>query len=164
MDGVLWVPVFFTSRPRYTQKRLHGFYFYWWRTVHWYIYILPFFISIIQFLAAWILGTQEQELNSFTHPSHVPLEKRKEELWDHLFPSLISSLTGIQCLAGQFLAQYNLFSNNLLFLLPTKSSPLLNVKVTESKLREQLTWFHINSLDYLFKETDIVLLSNLQLA
>lgn len=128
------------------------------------IYILPFFISIFQFLAAWILGTQEQEVNSFTHPSHVPLEKRKEELWDHLFPSLISSLTGIQCLAGQFLAQYNLFSNNLLFLLPTKSSPLLYVKVTESKLREQLTWFHINSLDYLFKETDIVLLSNLQLA
>lgn len=79
-------------------------------------------------------------------------------------PHMFSTLTGIQCLAGQFLARYDLFPNNLLILLPTKISPLLYMKVTESKPREQLTWFYINSLDYLFKEIDIVLLSNLQLA
>lgn len=49
-------------------------------------------------------------------------------------------------------------------LLPTKISPLLHMKITELKLREQLTWIYVYSSDYLFKETDIFLLSNLQLA
>lgn len=49
-------------------------------------------------------------------------------------------------------------------LLPTKISPLVCMKITELKLRERLTWIYIYSSGYLFKEIDMFLLSNLQLA
>ena len=111
-------------------------------------------------------GVRTTNLPLLTHPLLNWKRKRNEEL-DRLFPShscWSSVLFGIQCLTGHFLAWCVLFPNNLLMLLPPKISPLLRVKITESKLREQLTWIYIYFSDYLFRETDIFLLSNLQLA
>lgn len=114
-------------------------------------------------------GVRRTNLPLLTHPllNWKRKRKRNEELGDRPFPSHTcwsSAVIGIQCLAGQFLAWCILFPSNLLMLLPAKISPLLHMKITESKLREQLAWIYIYSSDYLFKETDIFLLSNLQLA
>lgn len=138
---------------------------------HTYISPLPL-LHISVYSVPWSLkfryiGVRRTNLPLLTHPLLSWGRKRNEDLGDHLFPSHTcwsSVPTGIQCLAGQFLAWCALFPNNLFMLLPTKISPLLHMKITEVKLREQLTWIYIYSSDYLFKETDIFLLSNLQLA